>query len=197
MQLMTQAEYARHRGVGKSAVSNWKAAGLIVLAEDDAGRVKVDVVRTDARINARIDPLRGRPANGASSVPVEPAPAAQQVSDPTASGSGTVSSERMELMREQRVGVALKNAQMAKELVPAIEAERRLSEASRLLRERLHAEFRGSAERQVAIRDRREMMIFNEEVIDRVFGDVADMIETGLLASDDDEGDPDSAAQAA
>lgn len=196
MQLMTQAEYARHRGVGKSAVSNWKTAGLIVLAEDDGGRVKVDVVRTDARINARIDPLRGRPANGASSAPVEIAAPAQQMGEP-ATGSGTVSSERMELMREQRVGVALKNAQMAKELVPAIEAERRLSEASRLLRERLHAEFRGSAERQAAIRDRREMMIFNEEVIDRVFGDVADMIETGMLASDDDEGDPDSAAQAA
>lgn len=196
MQLMTQAEYARHRGVGKSAVSNWKAAGLIVLAEDDAGKVKVDVVRTDARINARIDPLRGRPTTGAAAAQAEATPPAPD-SELALSAPATLSSERMELMREQRVGVALKNAQMARELVPAIEAERRLSEASRLLRERLHAEFRGSAERQAAIRDRREMMMFNEEIIDRVFGDVADMIETGLLAAEEDEAEPDSEAQAA
>jgi len=196
MQLMTQAEYARHRGVGKSAVSNWKTAGLLVLAEDAAGKVKVDVMRTDARINARVDPLRGRPNNGASSAPVEAVPGAVDSELPLAP-TATVSSERMELMREQRVGVALKNAQLAKELVPAIEAERRLSEAARLLRERLHAEFRGSAERQAAIKDRREMMMFNEEVIDRVFSDVADMIETGLLAEDEDQADEGGEAQAA
>lgn len=196
MQLMTQAEYARHRGVGKSAVSNWKAAGLLVMAEDAAGKIKVDVVRTDARINARIDPLRGRPTNGASPALPDSSPSAADSELPLAPTS-TVSSERMELMREQRVGVALKNAQLAKELVPAIEAERRLSEAARLLRERLHAEFRGSAERQAAIKDRREMMMFNEEVIDRVFTDVADMIETGALADDEDQAEEGGEAQAA
>ncbi|MBM3927382.1 MAG: hypothetical protein FJ335_02840, partial [Sphingomonadales bacterium] len=65
MTLMTKGAYAVHRGVGKSAVSNWSRKGLLVLGEcPTSGAVMVDVGRTDARINSRVDPTRGRPTNG-------------------------------------------------------------------------------------------------------------------------------------
>ncbi|WP_430635034.1 hypothetical protein [Sphingomonas hankookensis] len=65
MTLLTKGEFALHRGVGKSAVSNWSKKGLLVMGEcPETGAIKVDVERTDARINARVDPMRGRPTGG-------------------------------------------------------------------------------------------------------------------------------------
>ena len=190
MLLMSQAEYAAHRGVGKPAVSNWKKAGHLVFAQDPVtGRMMVDVVRSDAKVNGRVDPMRGRPsaaaaapiaaaAAGDGALPLEPAPAA---------GPSLVDA-RFELMSEQRVGAALKNAQLARELVPLVECERRLMEAGRLVRERVQASFRGLAERLSVEQDPRSIMSILEAEFDLLFAGLADEIDGGAL-DDDDDGD--------
>lgn len=189
MLLMSQAEYARHRGVGAPAVSNWKKAGLLAFAEDPAqpGKIKVDVVRSDAKINGRIDPMRGRPPTAAP--PIEAAPGLPlDAAAPVAESVPSLSSIRGDLIREQLVGQQLKNAATAGELVPAIEAERRLSETARMLRERIQSEYRGLAERLAAEKDARTVMMLLEEAGDRVFEGLADDIAAGAL-DDDDEAD--------
>lgn len=186
MPLMTQVEYARHRGVTKGAVSNWKKDGLLVLAEDPAtGKIKVDRDRTDAKLNAKIDPMRGRPPTATA----EPAPPSTLPLEPPAEGSPfagpgerTLADERLDEIRERRIGNALKNAQTAGELVPLVEAERRVSEAARACRERMHAWFRGEVERLAAERDERAIMSLGEEGIDRVFAELADMAQRGEFA---------------
>lgn len=194
MALMTQAEYARHRGVVKSAVSNWKAAGLLVLAEDPAdSRIKVDQVRTDARLNARIDPMRGRPSTGQalSAAPADPAQQLPLAETPSAAASASgdrgFAEERVEELRERRIGAALKNAQLAGDLVPLAEAERRVSEAGRAARERMHAWVRGIAERLAATSDVRALMTFCEEGIDQVFAELASAAQRGDFAGEEED----------
>ena len=189
--LMSQAEYAAHRGVGKPAVSNWKKRGLLVLAEDPAtGRTMVDVARSDAKINGRVDPMRGRPSAAAAvnaPAPVTTGEAALPLDAPT---GPNLADARLGLLSEQRVGTALKNAQIARELVPLVEYERRMSEIGRLIRERVQSAFRGMAERLAVERDPRVIMSIGEEEFDRVFGDLADDAE-GDLFDDDDAAAPD------
>lgn len=189
--LMTQAEYARHRGVGKPAVSNWKKKGLLVLAEDPAdGRIKVDQVRTDAKLNANVDPMRGRPATAAAAPPVPGLALEAASSNPAASPAAverSLNDERIEQVREQRIGNALKNAQLAGELVPLVEAERRVSEVGRAARERMHAWLRSVAERFAAEKDVRTIMALGEAGVDQVFAELADAAGRGEFAGDDEE----------
>ena len=192
MQWMTQAEFARHRRVSKPAVTAWKKKGLLVMAEDPAdGRIKVDVARSDARINARVDPMRGRPPSGAVApatggpapvLPLDPPPQAP----PGPSSAGALSDERVEHLREQRIGSALKNAQLAGGLVPLVEAERRVSEIGRAARERMQAWLRGIAERFAATSDLRTIMALGEEGIDAVFAELADAAAGGAFAGEDE-----------
>ncbi|MEG8021810.1 hypothetical protein [Sphingomonas aerolata] len=86
MTLMTKGEFAVHRGVGKSAVSNWAKKDLLVMGEcPTSGAIKVDVERTEARINARVDPMRGRPS---ASLPLAaPAPVEEGVIYSTVGGA--------------------------------------------------------------------------------------------------------------
>lgn len=200
MTLMTQADFARHRGVGKSAVSNWKKAGLLVLAEDPAdGRIKVDVARTDAKLNAKIDPMRGRPpaAAPAATPATEPVPSLPLEGPAVPSGpvDRSLADERRDAVREQRIGAALKNAQLAGDLVPLIEAVRRVEEAGRAARERVHSWFSGEAEKLAAARDVRAVMAIGEEGIDRVFAELADAAARGEFAEDDDELTPEEEAE--
>lgn len=69
--MMSQADYARHRPVSRFCVSNWKAKGLLVLIGG-----KVDVVATDAVLDARPETYHGRKASAKSSAapgkPAEP-----------------------------------------------------------------------------------------------------------------------------
>jgi hypothetical protein len=196
VQLMTQAQFARHRGVSKGAVSNWKKAKLLVLAEGEAGKVMVDVERSEARLNAKLDPMRGRPTTGgqpaaalpggeAPALPLGDAPAAA----PTSPAPRGLADERIDQVREQRIGNALKNAQLAGDLVPLIEAERRVSEVGRAARERIHAWLRSMAERFAAESDVRTIMAIGEEGIDQVFGELADAAERGDFAGDDADAD--------
>lgn len=192
MQLMTQKEFADHRGVGKSAVSNWKKAGLVVLVEEPGTRrIKVDVHRTDAKLNAKLDPMRGRPPTAGPAEP--PAPALPKEEGELALPPGgperplSLNDERTAQVREQRIGNALKNAQMAGELVPLIEAERRVGEVGRAARERMHAWARSVAERFAAEKDVRTIMALAEEGIDQVFAELAAASLRGEFAGDDEE----------
>jgi hypothetical protein len=185
MALMTQAEFAAHRGVGKSAVSNWKKAGLLVFAEGLDGKLAVDVARTDAKLNARIDPTRGRPttAIGDAGVPGELALDAD-TSSPAVRNAAAV---RVEVAEEELVARRMKNAEAARQLVPMIEVERRLSNLGRMARERVEAELRGRAEQIAAQRDPRSVMMLMVEACDTAFNALADAIERGALARDDED----------
>lgn len=189
MQLMTQADYARHRGVTRPAVSNWKKAGLLVMAEDPAdGRIKVDVARSDARINGRVDPGRGRPANAqvpAGELPMD-GPAPPSPAKPGAAVPESLNTVRLELIRQQTAGHVLKNAQAAGELAPIVELQRRAVELGRAARDRIQAWFRGEAERFAAERDIRAIMALGEAGIDQVFAELADMAADGAFGSDEE-----------
>jgi hypothetical protein len=187
-QLMTQAQFARHRGVVKGAVSNWKKGGLLVMAEGPGGRPMVDVVRTELKLNANLDPMRGRPPTGASGKASGEAPALPLGEGPAPEPKrDDLADERAAHLREQRTGQALKNAQLAGQLVPLIEAERRVSEVGRAARERMHAWFRSIAERVAAEKDVRQIMVIGESGIDEVFAELADAAERGDFAGHDDE----------
>ncbi|MHA3791463.1 hypothetical protein ACX0MU_07370 [Rhizorhabdus wittichii] len=182
---MTQAEYAAHRGVRPSAVSNWKKAGLLVFAEDAdrPGKLFVDVVRTDAKVNARIDPVRGAPRSGSAG---SPAPAPVALGD---GGSNDLTKVRLDLVRQQTVGQALKNEQAAGQLVPLVEMQRRATELGRTARERMHAMARDIAERLSAETEIRTIVALLGAAIDEVFTELADQVERGALAEDEDDGD--------
>jgi len=195
MQLMTQAEYARHRGVGAPAVSNWKKAELLVWAEDPGrtGKLLINVGLTDARLASRLDPMRGRPA---TAVPAA-APSEMGEFALASPGGRSVAAVRGELLEEQIVGQRLKNAEAARELVARVEADRRCGEVGRMARERMHAMFRSMAERLAAETDVRQIMTIGENEIDRVFAGMSFEIEGGALDEVEDEAEPVEAAIAA
>ena len=192
--LMTKAEYARHRGVKPSAVSNWVKAGHIVFVEDPERPTKmlIDVQRTDARLNSRIDATRGRPTTGvprAAAAPAEPEDAGPQIAGRTAAQI------RMELADEQLVSVRQKNAREAGELAPKVELDRRAAELGRVVRERMHAMFRAISERLAAEKEVRAVMALGAAEIDRVFADLADEVERGALVEDVEETADDAAIE--
>ena len=188
--LLTQADFAKRRGVGKSAVSNWKKAGLLVFAEDEAGRMFVHVARTEARLNSRIDPMRGRPATSPQSAAAE----LPMDGNDGADGDGSVSLRerslarvRAEVAEEDLVGKRMNNARAAGELVPAVEAERRLGGLARMARERVLSELRSKAERLAAEREPRAIMVLIEETVDRAFHALSRMIAAGALNEPEEE----------
>lgn len=185
MALMSQAEFAAHRGVGKSAVSNWKKAGLLVFAEGPDGKLAVHVERTDAKLNARIDPTRGRPTSAIGEA--SPSPALPLDGDSAQSGGRNAAAVRVEVAEEDLVARRMKNAEAARQLVPLVEVERRLGHLGRMARERVEAELRGLAERIAAERDTRSVMMLMVEACDAAFHALADAIERGALASDDED----------
>jgi len=189
--LMTQAEFARHRKVTKPAVSNWKKKGLLILAQDPAdSRIKVDVAATEANLDRNVDPMRGRP-------PATPTPVTAETPAglPLEGGGGAapapagddLAGERHAELRERRIGAALKNAQLAGDLVPLVEAERRVAEGARVARERMQAWLRTMAERFAAEREPRAIVTLGEEGIDQVFAELADQAGRGDFAGEDDD----------
>ena len=185
MALMTQAEFAAHRGVGKSAVSNWKKAGLLVFAEGPDGKLAVQVERTDAKLNARIDPTRGRPTTAIGDTsPIGELP---MDSEPAIPGLRNAAAVRVEVAEEELVARRIKNAEAARQLVPLVESERRLATLGRMARERVMAELRGRAERIAAEREIRSVMMLLDAACDAAFTALADAIDSGTLDRDDDE----------
>ena len=195
MTLMTKGAYAQHRGVGKSAVSNWAKKGLLVMGEcPTSGAVMVDVDRTDARINSRVDPMRGRPSGSLPAPVTTTSSPADDLLDPV-SGRRNAAHVRVDLAEEQLIDRRLRNAEAAKELAPRIELERRASELGRVARERMHAMWRSNAERLAAERDVRSIMAIGLAEIDRVFAQLAEDADHGALAVDEDETAADAALE--
>ncbi len=193
--LMTQAEFAARRGVGKSAVSNWKKAGLLIFAEGEGGKLFVHAERSEARLEARLDPMRGRPASGEA---VEPAVTDGGDELPLdAPAKRKWSDARAELADEDLFGKRLKNAQAAGELVPLVEAERRLAAIGRMIRERLAAEERNVAERLAATSDVRGVMAILEEARVKAFTAVAAAVAGGELDEAEEPEAVDDVAEAA
>lgn len=189
MALMTKGEFAVHRGVGKSAVSNWAKKGLLVMGECPAsGVLKVDVERTEARINTRVDPMRGRPSAGLPAA----APVQTEEGGDLLAGRRSAAHVRADIAEENLVSMRRKNALEAGELVPFAEMQRRSAELGRVCRERMHSMARGIAERLAVERDTRTIMAIVGAEINRVFAELADQVEEGALVADDDA--PDEAA---
>mgnify|MGYP003639333504 CR=1 FL=1 len=196
---MTQAEYAVHRGVGRSAVSNWKKAGLLVFAEGTTGKPEVDVERTDARVNAKIDPARGRPTTAASA-PVAELPLAAPVANGVRAGGGeSLADVRTDLIRAQTIKAQLDNAKRAGDLVPVEEFTRRAAEYGRVARERMLSVVRSQAEWLASARDARAIVAQLQDEIERAFADLAAQIETGAVpdTTEDPDGVDDALADAA
>lgn len=189
MTLMTKGQFAAHRGVGKSAVSNWAKKDLLVMGEcPTSGAIMVDVERTEARINSRIDPMRGRPAASLPAPSAVPTQDAGDIGDALLGGR-SVAKVRAELAEENLVTLRLKNAERGRELAPRIELERRASELGRVARERMQAMFRAISERLAAERDARTIMAIGSAEIDRVFAELANDVEAGKLAEPDEPDD--------
>lgn len=181
---MTQADYAKYRKVGRSAVSNWKRDGLLVFVEDPAsGKPRIDVARTDARVNAAIDPHRGRPTSaqaGAAIAPADvPAPGPQPADD--------LANVRTDLIRAQTVEKNLKNARTAGELVLLSDFEARASDYGRLIRERLHAIAREKSEQLAAERDPRAVVSILGTEFDTLLTDLGRRIVNAPAQVPDDE----------
>lgn len=186
--LMTQTEFAKYRGVGKSAVSNWKARDLVVFGEDTDGSIKVDVARTEARLNVKVDPTRGRPttaqAGGQATLPLE-----TRATATTPARTDDLSVVRTDLLKQQVIEKTMNNARRAGDLVPVIEYQRRAVELGRTARERMQSMLRTLAERFASEKDPRQIVAVGSLEIDRVFTELADAVETGLLADADEDGD--------
>lgn len=189
--LMTQAEFAAHRGVGKSAVSNYKKAGLLVFGEDPAdGKIKVDVARTEARLNSKVDPTRGRPTT-AQSAGAQDAPLLDQGAGAGPAMGGVsrqmtdVANVRTDLVRQQVIEKQMANARRAGELVPVAEYEKRATELGRVVRERMQSMLRTMSERFAAEKDPRQIVAVGSLEIDRIFTELADQAEAGTLSADD------------
>jgi len=63
--LMSQTQFAQHRGVSRKTVTVWKQQGFLVLGSDGL----VDVVATEAVLNERPDRYRGGVTSGAPVTP--------------------------------------------------------------------------------------------------------------------------------
>lgn len=198
---MNQTEYAKHRGVVKSAVSNWKKSGLLVFREG-----KVDVAATDKVLSHAIDPGRGRPTNAepASSTDQQAAPdtttseppasnppppslaggSENQVQDENGQLKLNFNVERARELYEKRVGQAMKNAAMAGDMVPLAAYLAKLEGAVGGFCDNLAAELRGMADRLANEDDPRAIRTLLEDTLHDARQDYADRY--GLT---DDEAD--------
>ncbi len=163
-EFMSKAAYARHRGVGKSAVSNWVKRGQIVLKDG-----KVDVAASDAKLGHEVDPGRGRPATTKGESPAE-----DSATDTEARND--LASIRARDLREKAIGNALKNAQLAGELVPRAAVEAKMKSHISGFCERMQSELRGMAERLALEGDKRTVRALLDEVVHAVRSDFAQRV---------------------
>lgn len=184
---MRKGEFARHRGVKPSAVSNWNKRGFLVFAEGPGGQMLVDVAKTEARLNAKLDTTRGRPTTGMQAG-MDDVPEALDTPDaPDAPEGGDrqpVINPRMELVRENVVEKRLKNLEKARELVALEEYERRSTEKGRQTRERVMGVVRDMADRLAVETNPRTIVALQQEAFDRMFADLALDVEQDAMGED-------------
>lgn len=177
--LMTQAAFARRRGVGKPAVTGWKKAGHLVMQLDERGRELVNVERSEARLAAKVDPTRGRPT-AAMNAGMDLQSASASEADDGERGPG-VAAVRAEVAREDLIGKRLKNARDAGELVLRQAAEQQCVQLARAVRERVQAWLRGAADRMASERDGRQIVTWGSAELDQLFATLADQVEQDAL----------------
>ena len=183
-ELMSKAAYARHRGVGKSAVSNWVKRGQIVLVG-----TKVDVAASDAKLGMLVDPGRGRDATGGEPLIDRDAAGDQNTvksSTVADSAQAQLAEERLGEIRERRIGQAMKNAQTAGELVDVAEYESRLATLVSGFCERMQSELRSKAEALALENDKRAIRALLDDTIHQVRSDFAARIELEVEAAEED-----------
>lgn len=180
--LMTKAAYARYRGVGKSAVTNWITREQIVLEG-----TKVDVAKSDAKLGSVVDPGRGRDPSPKPAV-VKTASCGKTTAHPTVADSAQaqLAEERLGEVRERRIGQAMKNAQTAGELVERSEYESRLATYISGFCDRMTSELRGKAEALAKLTENREVRAMLDEAIHTVRTDFAARIEAEVCADGED-----------
>lgn len=178
--LMSQKDYAAHRGVRPSAVSNWKKANLLVFAADpaDPTRQLVDVEKSDLVVGGKIDQTRGRPraadqarveAAGEGSAPVVVAASSR--------GMSALENARLAEMEERLRSRRIDNDARLGQLVPVAEYERQAGEFGRKCREGVHAIVRQQAERLAAESEPRQIIAVLGEAFDKLFARLADDVE--------------------
>lgn len=152
--LMTQKAFAERRGVGKSAVSNWKAKGLLVLVKGEGGKDLVDVVATEAKLDVEIDPTRGRPISAQAK--------------PNAAG-GEMGAARLALTLATTARKVLENDVYAGKLAPVAEFEAMAAEWGRRARERVQGLMRQHAKRLATMTDARQILTLLTDEVDKAF----------------------------
>lgn len=193
---LSKKDFAAYRGVGKSAVSNWVSKGWVVEAEDPAdGRIKVDVPRTEAKLNAYLDPARGRP-RAADSQPQGELPMAAPSPAAPAAGGPSLADVRTDLIRQQTEKLQLENAKRAGDLVPIEEYARRASEYARVARERMVSIVRGQSEWLASAKDPRAIVAHLQDEIERAFADMAAQIASGDIEEPAEDAAEDDAVEA-
>lgn len=176
--LMSQTAFAERHGVGKSTVSNWKAAGLLVFAVDPDNPRKqlVDAEKSDLVVRGSIDPTRGRPRTA----DVSPDVHGGQQQDPPPRGEVRLTQleqGRLEEMSERTRRRRIETEQLLGNLVPIAEYERRAGDRGRMVRERANALIRQHSERLAAETEPRQIVAILGEAFDALFSQVADEIE--------------------
>lgn len=170
--LMTASEYAAYKGKTPGSVSNWKKRGLIEYGQGGL----IDVVRSDIKVNAAIDPTRGRPSRAVAT-------AAAHTGDPPAAEPPNqvqmVADVRVDLIREQTIARRIKNTADAGALVPYEEFAARLTKFARLSRERMISIVRSNAERLAAEREPRQVVALLEAEIATAFAKLAQDARSG------------------
>ncbi len=179
--LMRAKDFAAHRGVRPSAVSNWKAAGHLVWVEDPErpGKQLIDVEKSDLILNGKVDPTRGRPRSAESAPVAETTATAGDASAARASG---MDQARLDDMRERTLSRRIENDKALNRLVDIGEYERRAGDMGRLVRERTVGVVRQVAERLAAESDPRQIIAILSEQFDGLFNQLADEIEAAASA---------------
>ncbi|MCW4114754.1 hypothetical protein NPA31_007230 [Aurantimonas sp. MSK8Z-1] len=128
MELMSQVDYARHRGVSKQAVGKMVAAGKIPTHPGERGQKLIDAAEADFVLDANRLRLDERP---------EPPTAASIVSAPTASRDSSASSgltqARTETERYNARMAELKYRQMVGEVIPTEDVRRAMERCAEIL----------------------------------------------------------------
>ncbi len=171
-ELLTQKAFAERRGVGKSAVSNWKARGLLVMVAGENGKDLVDVAATEANLDLEIDTTRGRPIS---------APAKQAASG----AGGEMGAVRLELIKAQTARRLLENDVYAGKLVALAEFEAKAADWGRRARERIQGVMRQNAKRLATMTDARAVLALLNDEVDKAFASLADEADAeGEVAAD-------------
>lgn len=182
-----KSEYAKHRGVKPSAVSNWNTKGLLVFAADPSrpGKQLIDVEKTDLVLNGTVDQTRGRPRSGDMEAAAQfgadaPAPSAPRSVPMTAEAAA-----RLEEVQERTLGRRIENERNLGRLISLADAERRAADRGRMIRERVNSLVRAHAERIAAESDPRVVVSILQTEFDALFNRVADEIEAEARAEAD------------